>query len=121
MGDLKTHPSVINRTSRNIFNEGNIKKLDQGTFTEQCSYKCRIFSFQDIGDIHKSGKVKDRKLSAKAKVISMKILVVLNFPMDRGAWWATGHRVTKSRTQLKQQAGIPQFENPGENATTHQQ
>ena len=98
---------------------------------EQCSYKCRIFSFQDtgekkkeekkkdIGDIHKSGKVKGRKLSAKAKVISMKILVVLNFPMDRGAWWATGHRVTKSRTQLKQQAGIPQFENPGENATTH--
>ena len=74
---------------------------------------------KDIGDIHKSGKVKGRKLSAKAKVISMKILVVLNFPMDRGAWWATGHRVTKSRTQLKQQAGIPQFENPGENATTH--
>ena len=23
-------------------------------------------------------------------------------PMDRGAWWATVHSVTKSRTQLKQ-------------------
>ena len=23
-------------------------------------------------------------------------------PMDRGAWWATGHRVTQSWTQLKQ-------------------
>jgi len=22
-------------------------------------------------------------------------------PMDRGAWWATVHRVTKSQTQLK--------------------
>ena len=25
---------------------------------------------------------------------------VLVKPMDRGAWWATVHRVTKSRTQL---------------------
>ena len=25
---------------------------------------------------------------------------VLENPMDRGAWWATVHRVTKSRTQL---------------------
>ena len=25
----------------------------------------------------------------------------LENPMDRGAWWATVHRVTKSRTQLK--------------------
>ena len=25
----------------------------------------------------------------------------LGNPMDRGAWWATVHRVTKSRTQLK--------------------
>ena len=24
----------------------------------------------------------------------------LENPMDRGAWWATVHRVTKSRTQL---------------------
>ena len=23
-------------------------------------------------------------------------------PLDRGAWWATVHRVTKSRTRLKQ-------------------
>ena len=23
-------------------------------------------------------------------------------PMDRGAWWATGHEITKSQTQLKQ-------------------
>ena len=27
----------------------------------------------------------------------------LENPMDRGAWWATAHRVAKSRTQLKQQ------------------
>ena len=26
----------------------------------------------------------------------------LESPMDRGAWWATVHRVTKSQTQLKQ-------------------
>ena len=26
----------------------------------------------------------------------------LENPMDRGAWWATVHRVAKSRTQLKQ-------------------
>ena len=26
----------------------------------------------------------------------------LENPMDRGAWWAAVHRVTKSRTQLKQ-------------------
>ena len=26
----------------------------------------------------------------------------LENPMDRGAWWATVHRVTKSRTRLKQ-------------------
>ena len=26
----------------------------------------------------------------------------LENPMDRGAWWAIVHRVTKSRTQLKQ-------------------
>ena len=26
----------------------------------------------------------------------------LENPRDRGAWWATVHRVTKSRTQLKQ-------------------
>ena len=26
----------------------------------------------------------------------------LENPMDRGAWWATVHRVTRSQTQLKQ-------------------
>jgi len=26
----------------------------------------------------------------------------LENPMDRGNWWATVHRITKSRTQLKQ-------------------
>ena len=26
----------------------------------------------------------------------------LENPMDRGAWWATVHRVAKSQTQLKQ-------------------
>ena len=26
----------------------------------------------------------------------------LEIPMDRGAWWATVHRVAKSRTRLKQ-------------------
>ena len=28
----------------------------------------------------------------------------LKNPMDRGAWWATVHGVTKSRTQLKQRS-----------------
>ena len=31
----------------------------------------------------------------------------LENPVDRGAWWATVYRVTKSQTQLKQQ-GTPQ-------------
>ena len=26
----------------------------------------------------------------------------LEIPMDRGTWWATGHRVAKSQTQLQQ-------------------
>ena len=26
----------------------------------------------------------------------------LENPMDRGAWWATDHRVSKSQTQLRQ-------------------
>ena len=30
----------------------------------------------------------------------------LENPMDGGAWWATVHRVTKSRTQLKSKHGI---------------
>ena len=29
-------------------------------------------------------------------------LSCLDNPMDRGAWWAMVHRVTKSQTQLKQ-------------------
>ena len=32
-------------------------------------------------------------------------------PMDRGAWWATVHRVTKSRTRLKQLSTLTSFEN----------
>ena len=35
----------------------------------------------------------------------------LENPTDRGAWWATFHRVTKSQTQLKRLSadkGIPQ-------------
>ena len=29
-------------------------------------------------------------------------ILVWRIPMDRGAWWATVHGVTKSRTRLKQ-------------------
>ena len=29
-------------------------------------------------------------------------ILAWRIPMDRGAWWATVHRVTKSWTQLKQ-------------------
>ena len=29
-------------------------------------------------------------------------IIVWGIPMDRGAWWATVHRVIKSRTRLKQ-------------------
>ena len=28
-------------------------------------------------------------------------ILVWRIPMDRGAWWATVHKVTKSQTQLK--------------------
>ena len=29
-------------------------------------------------------------------------ILAWRIPMDRGTWWATVHRVTKSQTQLKQ-------------------
>ena len=29
-------------------------------------------------------------------------ILAWRIPMDRGAWWATVHRVARSRTQLKQ-------------------
>ena len=32
-------------------------------------------------------------------------ILAWRIPMDRGAWWATVHRVTKSRTQLIEQKG----------------
>ena len=35
----------------------------------------------------------------------------LENPMDRGAWWAIVHRVSKSRTQLSTHTVIDQFEN----------
>ena len=34
----------------------------------------------------------------------------LEKPMDRGAWWATVHRVTKSQTRLKQLSTLTCFE-----------
>ena len=34
-------------------------------------------------------------------------ILVYRILMDKGAWWATVHRVTKSRTQLKQLSMYP--------------
>ena len=35
-------------------------------------------------------------------MITCSITLAWRIPMDRGAWWATVYRVTKSWTQLKQ-------------------
>ena len=44
---------------------------------------------------------KVKKWIAEQELIGQYTLSLKN-PMDRGAWWATVQRVTKSRTQLKQ-------------------
>ena len=38
-------------------------------------------------------------------------ILAWRIPMDRGAWWATVHRVTKSRTRLSDFAHICIFNN----------
>ena len=42
-----------------------------------------------------SGGARGKEPAYKSSILAWRI------PMDRGAWWATVHRVTKSRTRLK--------------------
>ena len=39
-------------------------------------------------------------------------ILTLENPMDRGAWWATAHRVAKSWTQLKQLSAFGMWDLP---------
>ena len=43
-----------------------------------------------------------RKDSLEKEVATHFSILAWRIPMDRGAWWATAHRVTKSQTGLKQ-------------------
>ena len=55
-----------------------------------------VVDVRDVGSIAGSGKSPGGG-SSNALLYSC-----LESPMDRGAWWAPVHRVSKSQTQLKQ-------------------
>ena len=57
---------------------------------------CQCRNLRDIGSIRGSGRSPGERNS------SLLQYSYLENPMDRGAWQATIHRVTKSQTQLKQ-------------------
>ena len=46
------------------------------------------------------------RLSVEKKMATHPDILAWRIPMDRGAWWATVHRVTKSETSLKQHSTI---------------
>ena len=50
---------------------------------------------RDMGSVPKSGRSPEKERPPTP-------VFLLGKSMDRGAWWATVHRVTKSRIQLKQ-------------------
>ena len=64
------------------------------TFLVAQTVKCLAYNVGDLGSIpglgRSSGEGNGNPLQDSC----------LEHPMDRGAWWATVHRVTKSRTQL---------------------
>ena len=50
----------------------------------------------DVGSIPGSGRAWSRGTATHSSILTWRI------PMDRGAWWATVHRVAESQTQLNQ-------------------
>ena len=54
----------------------------------------------NAGDLRDSGSIPDSGRSAGGHGNPLQYFCLGN-PMDRGAWWATAHRVAKSQTQLK--------------------
>ena len=56
----------------------------------------------NAGDLRDSGSIPDSGRSPGGGHGNPLQYFCLENPMDRGAWWATAHRVAKRRTQLKQ-------------------
>ena len=56
---------------------------------------CNAGDIRDVGSIPGS-----RRAPGEGKGYTLQYSCLEN-PMDRGAWWATVHRVTKNQTQLK--------------------
>ena len=54
------------------------------------------------GIIRDTGSIPGQEDPLEEGMATHSIILVLENSMDRGAWWATVHRVTKSPTQLKQ-------------------
>ena len=48
----------------------------------------------DLGSIPRLGRSPGEGMATHSNILAWRI------PMDRGAWWATVHGVTKSQTQL---------------------
>ena len=62
------------------------------------TYKCPV---SEVGNVFLSGAAKIPTISKKKKKGSPLHSSCLGNPMDRGAWRATVHGVTKSQTQLQ--------------------
>ena len=56
----------------------------------------------NAGDIRDVGSIPGSGRSPEGGNVNPLQYSCLENPMDRGAWWPTAHRVTKSRTRLKQ-------------------
>ena len=55
----------------------------------------------NAGDVREMGSLGQEDPQEEGMATHSSILA-WRFPVDRGAWWAAVHRVTKSRTRLKQ-------------------
>ena len=60
--------------------------------------KVSVCNAGDLGSIPGLGRFPGGGMATHPSILDCRI------PMDRGAWWATVHRVTKSRTRLSNQA-----------------
>ena len=57
---------------------------------------CQAGDIRDMGSIPGSGRSWQKSMAAHSSILSWRI------PTDKGAWGTAVHRVTQSRTQLKQ-------------------
>ena len=55
----------------------------------------------NAGHIRDEGSIPGSGISLREENGNLLKYSCLESPMDRGAWWATAHRVTKSWTRLK--------------------